>query len=212
MTPTLRTARMTLTPYRPEDEDAFVGLLRDEEVCRWMGQERAPEADLRAVFKVIMDEIYPQHRFDLWAVWLDGAYVGHAEIKKTGNVDGYEMIAAFVRDSWGKGLGSELVRELIRYAARTLGVDRVYGMVGAENAASLALCARLGFTFVRDVVGDDGSVTKMLVVPTGAAPNEAAPSQAPNEAAPNEAAPKEATAPAEGAPGREPALPPGPQS
>ncbi|WP_217198292.1 GNAT family N-acetyltransferase [Streptomyces buecherae] len=203
MTPTLRTARMTLTPYRPEDEDAFVGLLRDEEVCRWMGQERAPEADLRAVFKVIMDEIYPQNRFDLWAVWLDGAYVGHAEIKKTGNVDGYEMIAAFVRDSWGKGLGSELVTELIRYAARTLRVDRVYGMVGAENAASLALCARLGFTFVRDVVGDDGSVTKMLVVPTGAAPNQTAP---------NEAAPKEATDPAEGAPGREPALPPGPQS
>ncbi|QKW53769.1 GNAT family N-acetyltransferase [Streptomyces buecherae] len=203
MTPTLRTARMTLTPYRPEDEDAFVGLLRDEEVCRWMGQERAPEADLRAVFKVIMDEIYPQSRFDLWAVWLDGAYVGHAEIKKTGNVDGYEIIAAFVRDSWGKGLGSELARELIRYAARTLGVDRVYGMVGAENAASLALCARLGFTFVRDVVGDDGSVTKMLVVPTGAAPDEAAP---------KEAAPKEAMDPAEGAPGREPALPPGPQS
>ncbi|MFE6775102.1 GNAT family N-acetyltransferase [Streptomyces sp. NPDC057702] len=174
MTPTLRTARIVLAPYRPEDEDAFVGLLRDEEVCRWMGQERSPEADLRAAFRVIVNEIYPENRFDLWALWVEGAYVGHAEIKKTGNVDGYEVIAAFVRDSWGKGLGSELARELIRYAAETLRVDRVYGMVGAENTASLALCARLGFTFVRDVVGDDGSVTKMVVRPTGAAPDEVA--------------------------------------
>ncbi len=39
-------------------------------------------------------------------------------------------------------------------------------MVGAENTASLALCRRLGFRHVRDVVAEDGSVTKLLVIPT----------------------------------------------
>jgi ribosomal-protein-alanine N-acetyltransferase len=28
------------------------------------------------------------------------------------------------------------------------------------------MCRRLGFRHVRDVVGDDGSVTKLLVIPT----------------------------------------------
>ncbi|MEV5122664.1 GNAT family N-acetyltransferase [Streptomyces decoyicus] len=166
MTPILRTERLVLSPYRPEDEDAFVALLRDEEVCRWMGQERSPEEEIRAVFAAILNEIYPKNMFDVWGVWAEGVYVGHAEIKKTGNVDGYEMVAALVRQSWGKGVGTELVRGLLHYAADTLKLDEVYGMVGAENAASLALGKKLGFAHVRDVVGDDGTVTKMLVLPT----------------------------------------------
>lgn len=43
MTPELRTEHVTFTPYRDQDEDAFVALLRDEQVCHWMGQERAPK-------------------------------------------------------------------------------------------------------------------------------------------------------------------------
>lgn len=72
-------------------------------------------------------------------------------------------------------MGNELVRGLLHYAADTLQLDEVYGMVGAENAASLAL-GKLGFTHVRDVVADDGTVTKMLVLPTG---NRQAPDTSP---------------------------------
>ncbi|MGW2917845.1 GNAT family N-acetyltransferase [Streptomyces angustmyceticus] len=167
MTPTLRTERLVLSPYRPEDEEVFVALLGDEEVCRWMGQDRVPEEEIRGIFQAILHEIYGKNLFDVWAVWSDGVFVGHAEIKKTGNVDGYEMVAALVKESRGRGVGNELIRGLLRYAADTLQLDEVYGMVGAENAASLALGKKLGFTHVRDVVGDDGTVTKMLVLPTG---------------------------------------------
>ncbi|WP_336051866.1 GNAT family N-acetyltransferase [Streptomyces sp. CA2R101] len=167
MTPILRTDRLILAPYRPEDEEVFVALLGDEEVCRWMGQDRVPEEQIRAIFQAILNEIYAKNMFDVWAVWSEGVYVGHAEIKKTGNVDGYEMIAALVKESRGRGVGNELVRGLLRYAADTLQLNEVYGMVGAENAASLALGEKLGFTHVRDVVADDGTVTKMLVLPTG---------------------------------------------
>ncbi|MEW2167702.1 GNAT family N-acetyltransferase [Streptomyces sp. NPDC007084] len=166
MSPVLRTARLRFQPYRPEDEDLFVALLRDEEVCRWMGQERVPEPDIRALFQLILTEIYPRRLFDIWGVWLDGAYIGHAEVKKTGNVPGYELVTALAPAHWGRGLGGEAVEGLLRHAADNLGVSEAYGMVGAENKASLAMCERLGFRHVRDVVGDDGSVTKLVVVPT----------------------------------------------
>lgn len=103
MTPILRTDRLILAPYRPEDEEVFVALLGDEEVCRWMGQDRVPEEQIRAIFQAILNEIYAKNMFDVWAVWSEGVYVGHAEIKKTGNVDGYEMIAALVKESRGRG-------------------------------------------------------------------------------------------------------------
>ncbi|MGV9251185.1 GNAT family N-acetyltransferase [Streptomyces sp. NPDC003697] len=166
MTPELHTERLDFIPYRPEDEDHFVALLRDEEVCRWMGQERVPEEHIRTLFRAILTEVYPTRRFDVWGLWCDGVYVGHAEIKKTGNVDGHELVTALVPGHWGRGLGGEVVRGLLRHAADNLGLKEAYGMVGAENTASLAMCRRLGFRHVRDVVGDDGTVTRMIVIST----------------------------------------------
>ncbi|MEU3370404.1 GNAT family N-acetyltransferase [Streptomyces sp. NPDC006660] len=166
MTPELHTARLHFRPYRPQDEDHFVALLRDEEVCRWMGQELVPEPDLRTLFTGILTEVYPKRRFDVWGVWQDGEYVGHAEVKKTGNVPGHELVAALLPAYWGRGLGGEVVTGLLRHAGENLGLSEVWGMVGAENTASLAMCERLGFRYVRDVVGDDGSTTKMVSIPT----------------------------------------------
>ncbi|MFQ6142323.1 GNAT family N-acetyltransferase [Streptomyces seoulensis] len=166
MTPPLRTERLEFLPYRPQDEDHFVALLRNEEVCRWMGQDLVPEPQIRELFRAILDDVYPQHLFDVWGLWLDGAYVGHAEVKKTGNVDGHELVTALVPGHWGRGLGGEVVSGLLRYAADELGLKEAYGMVGAENTASLSMCRRLGFRELRDVVGDDGSVTKLLIIPT----------------------------------------------
>ncbi|MBY8883648.1 GNAT family N-acetyltransferase [Streptomyces sp. PTM05] len=170
MTPALRTERLEFIPYRPEDEDVFVTLLRDEEVCRWMGQDLVPEPEIRALFRAILTDIYPTRRFDVWGLWLDGTYAGHAEVKKTGNVDGHELITALAPAFWGRGLGSEVIRGLLRHAADDLGLKEVYGMVGAENTASLTMCERLGFRHLRDVVSDDGSVTRMLIVSTTDSP------------------------------------------
>ncbi|CAL2066853.1 MULTISPECIES: GNAT family N-acetyltransferase [Streptomyces] len=166
MTPELRTERLEFLPYRPEHEDVFVELLRDEEVCRWMGQDLVPEPQIREVFRAILTDIYPQGRFDVWGLWLAGRYIGHAEVKPTGNVEGHELVTALAPGYWGQGLGGEAVRGLLRHAAENLGLTEAYGMVGAENTASLAMCHRLGFRHLRDVVGDDGSVTKLLVIPT----------------------------------------------
>jgi ribosomal-protein-alanine N-acetyltransferase len=166
VTPVLRTEHLEFIPYRPEHEDAFVSLLRNAEVCRWMGQDLVPEPQIRTLFKAILTEVYPKEIFDVWGLWLDGAYAGHAEVKRTGNVDGHELIAALVPEFWGRGLGSEVVRGLIRYAAEELGLKEVYGLVGAENTPSLAMCERLGFRHLRDSVDEDGSVAKVVVIST----------------------------------------------
>ncbi|MEU5499432.1 GNAT family N-acetyltransferase [Streptomyces griseofuscus] len=174
MTPELRTERLEFLPYRPEHQDVFVELLRDEEVCRWMGQDLVPEPQIREVFRAILTDIYPQGRFDVWGLWLAGRYIGHAEVKPTGNVEGHELVTALAPGYWGRGLGGEAVRGLLRHAAENLGLTEAYGMVGAENTASLAMCRRLGFRYLRDVVGDDGSVTKLLVIPTAQGGSEGA--------------------------------------
>ncbi|MER6215120.1 MULTISPECIES: GNAT family N-acetyltransferase [unclassified Streptomyces] len=164
MTPTLRTERLLLTPYVPEDEADFVTLFQDGDVSRWMGDGPVPEEEDRALFGRIFTKVYAQELFDVWSVRRDGLMVGHAEIKPTDTVGGHEIIYALAPSAWGAGLGTELARVLVDYGFATLRLAEVHATVAAENGASLALLERIGFRHVRDITEDDGSTTRVLTV------------------------------------------------
>ncbi|MEU5939908.1 GNAT family N-acetyltransferase [Micromonospora sp. NPDC047548] len=163
-TPTLHTDRLLLEPYRPADADEFVALLTDPEVGRFMGDGPMTAEDAAALFGRLFSKVYADGLFDVWAVRRDGQYVGHAEIKRTDDVDGHEIVYALAKPAWGAGLGTELARALTRYGFDTLGLPRVYATVAEDNTASLALLAKLGFVHERDVTEDDGGVTRILAV------------------------------------------------
>ena len=162
MTLTLRTERLLLERYVPEDEDSFVALFQDERVSRWMGDGPSSEEDDRALFGRVFTKVYAQNLFDVWAVRRDGRLVGHAEIKRTDEVDGYEIIYALAPELWGAGLGRELAEAIVAYGFDTLGLSEVHATVADANTASLALLDKMGFTHVRDITEDDGSTTLVL--------------------------------------------------
>ncbi|MFI9170124.1 GNAT family N-acetyltransferase [Streptomyces lincolnensis] len=162
MTPTLRTERLLLEPYAPEDEDGFVALFQDTRVSRWMGDGPASEAADRALFGRIFTKVYAQDLFDVWAVRRDGLLVGHAEIKRTDVVGGHEIIYALAPSAWGCGLGTELAEAVVAHGFDTLGLTEVYATVAAPNEASLTLLGRIGFEHVRDIEEDDGGTTRVL--------------------------------------------------
>ncbi|MFH8886073.1 GNAT family N-acetyltransferase [Streptomyces californicus] len=162
MTPTLRTERLLLEPYVPEDEEGFVALFQDTDVSRWMGEGPSTEAEDRALFGRVFTEVYAQDLFAVWAVRRDGELVGHAEIKRTEAVDGHEIIYALAPAARGTGLGTELARALLDHGFGTLGLFEVHATVAAENTASLTLLERIGFEHTRDMEEDDGSTTRVL--------------------------------------------------
>ncbi|UYQ60129.1 GNAT family N-acetyltransferase [Streptomyces peucetius] len=172
MTPTLRTERLLLEPYAPEDQEDFVTLFQDRRVSQWMGDGPATEAEDRALFGRIFTKVYAQDLFDVWAVRRNGVMIGHAEIKPTDVAQGHEIIYALVPDVWGSGLGRELAEALVSYGFDALGLAEVYATVAASNSASLAVLSRIGFEHARDIAEDDGSTTRVLtrrraVQPTG---------------------------------------------
>ncbi|MGX5209977.1 GNAT family N-acetyltransferase [Streptomyces violaceus] len=165
MPPTLLTSRLLLDPYTPEDEESFVALFQDTRVSRWMGDGPSPEADDRALFGRIFTKVYAQDLFDVWAVRRDGRLVGHAEIKRTDEAEGHEIVYALAPEAWGSGLGTELAEALVAYGFRTLGLNEVHATVDARNTASLHLLGRIGFAHVRDIEEDDGGLTRILTRP-----------------------------------------------
>ncbi|MFF7307684.1 GNAT family N-acetyltransferase [Streptomyces sp. NPDC008137] len=162
MPPTLRTPRLHLDPYTPQDEESFVALFQDARVSRWMGDGPSPEADDRALFGRIFTKVYAQDLFDVWAVRRDGRLIGHAEIKRTDAVGGHEIVYALAPEAWGGGLGTELAEALVAYGFQTLGLSEVHATVDERNTASLHLLDRIGFAHVRDIEEDDGSLTRVL--------------------------------------------------
>ncbi|MFH7599358.1 GNAT family N-acetyltransferase [Streptomyces racemochromogenes] len=169
MTSPLHTERLLLTPYVPGDEEDFVALFQDERVSRWMGDGPVSEEENRALFGRIFTKVYAGDLFDVWAVRRAGELIGHAEIKRTDAVAGYEIIYALAPSVWGAGLGSELAGALTAYGFEVLGLAEVHATVAAENAASLGLLERIGFEHVRDVTEEDGGTTRVLTLRRSAA-------------------------------------------
>ncbi|TXS70511.1 N-acetyltransferase [Streptomyces sp. sk2.1] len=161
-TPALSTARLSLEPYTPGDEEDFVALFQDVRVSRWMGDGPCTEAEDRALFGRIFSKVYARDLFDVWAVRHEGRFVGHAEIKPSEEVGGHEIVYALAVTAWGRGFGTEIAEVLTGYGFGTLELPEVHATVAAGNTASLALLGRIGFRHVRDVTEDDGGTTRVL--------------------------------------------------
>lgn len=162
MIPVIRTERLLLEPYVPEDEEDFLRLFGDEEVARWIGDGPQSDEENRALFGRVFTHVYPTSRFDVWGVREDGRLVGHAEIKDTTDVDGYEIIYALARQAWGRGLGTELASALVSYGFGELGLSEVHATVAHGNSASLALLEKLGFVRVDETPDGEGGITVLL--------------------------------------------------
>ncbi len=149
-TAVLTTARTTLRPYTRVDQDFFVSLFQDRDVCRFVadGKVGSPEDD-RALFGRIFDPVYAQDRFAVWAV-VDSASdqpIGHAEIKPSpsDDVDGWELVYVLAKSHWGRGLGTEIAGAVTRHGLDGLGLDAVYATINEANAPSIKLLAKLGY-------------------------------------------------------------------
>ncbi|MEV5977607.1 GNAT family N-acetyltransferase [Streptomyces sp. NPDC052114] len=164
MTPELRSERLCLAPYTAADETDFVALFQDEAVGRWFGDGMQSAAEDRALFGRIFSLVYAEERFPVWAVRYEGGYVGHAEIKPSPErwLDGHEIVYGLTRESWGLGLGTELAGLLTSYGHEALGLAEVHATVDSENAPSLSVLKRLGFTQTREVPEENGRITLQL--------------------------------------------------
>lgn len=153
------TDRLEFRAYTPEDEDHFAGILGDPEVTRWMG---VPARPIREVFR---SAFATKPAWDIWAIWENGVYVGHGELKPSPDphVDGHELVYAIVPGAWGRGLGTEIARAITKYGLETLRLDAVHATVAPENEASVRLLRKIGYADAGSWVEDDGDETLWLV-------------------------------------------------
>jgi RimJ/RimL family protein N-acetyltransferase len=142
--PTLRTARLLLRPYRPDDFEAFAAMQADAEVMRYITAVQ----DRPTAFRAFCANIghWAVRGFGPWAVEevATGKLVGHVGLVRWEGRPAMEVGYAVYRSAWGKGYASEAAAASLSWAHEVLGARGVVGVIHPANAPSIRVAERLG--------------------------------------------------------------------
>jgi RimJ/RimL family protein N-acetyltransferase len=145
----LRTERLDLRAYRPDDLDDLRAMHGREEVTRYLYWDVQTEDELRAALAKKQERV----RLDAEGDGLnpaavlretgelvgDGALFYKSEAHRTGEV-GFVLKPEFQ----GRGLATEIGAELLRVGFEVMGFHRIIGRCDARNIGSWKVMERLG--------------------------------------------------------------------
>lgn len=143
----LRTARLTLRPWRETDRPAFAALNADPDVARDLGGPLArgdSDAKLARYLRT-----WETHGHGRWAVEdPDGRFVGYAGVQPSAAAHPLgphaEVGWRLARHAWGRGYAAEAARAALDdFFARSASAE-VLAYTAADNVRSQAVMARLG--------------------------------------------------------------------
>jgi RimJ/RimL family protein N-acetyltransferase len=150
-TEVVRTERLLLRPYRPEDVDPVHRACQDPEIQRWRRSMPSPYTEADAIRFVTETTVRARAEGEglLAAVEADGEFVGAAGLHVTPGVLGPGV--GYWTAPWARrrGYAAEVARALAEWGLG-LGAPRVQLMTDVGNTASQAVAARAGF--VREAV------------------------------------------------------------
>jgi RimJ/RimL family protein N-acetyltransferase len=146
----LRTARLLLRRWRPEDRDAFAELNADPRVMEFF-----PAVLTRDGSDAIADRIadnFQRHGFAQWAVEIPGVtsfagFIGLSiprfEAHFTPCVEiGWRLAAAY----WNRGYATEGARASLEFGFQTLGLEEIVSLTVPANLRSRRVMDKIGMT------------------------------------------------------------------
>jgi RimJ/RimL family protein N-acetyltransferase len=147
-TPTLRTDRLRLRPFRDDDADDLYALMSDADVLRYW--DSSPWTDPARARKFIErcramadDESGVRPAVELAE---DGTFLGWVTLGEW-NPDFRSATLGYVfaRAAWGQGYATEAARAVLAWAYDALPLNRVQSQADTRNPASAKVLGKLGF-------------------------------------------------------------------
>ena len=148
----ITTPRLVLREMTEVDYAALHAILSDPETMRYYPKPY-DEAGVNRWIAWCRDS-YEKHGFGLWAVTLNGEFIGDCGISlQPINGQWLPEIGYHIRkDHWRKGYASEAAAACIRVAFERFGFPAVYSYMNAENEPSFRTAMKNGMTLVDEYV------------------------------------------------------------
>lgn len=145
---TIRTERLILRPFVPEDLPAYAAIRRTPGVLRYLPKPAEPiDNDTRSARAIeTFRETWAENGYGPWAVLRGDMLIGHAGLRWVPEEEVTEVLYLLDPAHHGQGFATEAARAALHLGFGTLGLDRIVAWAMPENTASLAVMERLGMT------------------------------------------------------------------
>ncbi len=149
----VRTERLSGERICESHREELMIMHRDPKVMATLGGVRSDEESER-FFQDSLDH-WTRYGFGLW-VFHDpenGRYAGRAGIRHVdvGGAHEIELAYALMADYWGRGMATEIGRELLKIAFGPLGLEEIVCFTLTSNIASQSVMKKLGFQFEKEI-------------------------------------------------------------
>jgi ribosomal-protein-alanine N-acetyltransferase len=148
--PELRTERLVLRRWRPDDLDAYAVLNADPVVREHFPSTLTREESLDELTR--FDDRFDERGYSLWAVEVPGmaAFIGFVGLNLTTwdapFTPAVEVGWRLARAYWGHGYASEGARASLRYGFDVIGLDEIVSFTTPANVRSWRVMERIGMT------------------------------------------------------------------
>jgi len=154
----LETPRLILRRLEFADAPFVVKLLNEPSFIENIGDRgvRSIE-DAHRYMREGQMAMYDKFGFGLWhTATRDGVPAGLCGLLKRDILPDVDVGYAFLPQFWGQGLAYEAAAATLRHGASKFGLRRVIGVVSAGNAGSIRVLEKLGLSFERMIVMQEG--------------------------------------------------------
>ena len=165
MTAELITPRFRLRPFQAEDLERLFTLYGDARVMAIRKIGTQSRAETQGQMAEILRH-WRERGFGLYGIYAraDGAFLGECGLREARpGADEIELSYGLLPEAWGQSVASEVARAMVAHGFATLGLAEILAMARADNAASLHILEKLGFTKLADIAEGKATVVKSLL-------------------------------------------------
>jgi RimJ/RimL family protein N-acetyltransferase len=135
----LRTERLVLRPFRPEDVEAIARYATDEDYRRYLSPTHPGPEDFVA-HNVDVDWSVERS----WVITLDGEIVGSVFVGINSEDDAAELACVVAPKFWRRQIGLEACRAAVEHSFVELELSKVVARADGRHDASIRLMTKLG--------------------------------------------------------------------
>lgn len=148
----ITTPRLTLTPYPVDEVDAFLELNTNEQVRRYLWDDRIISRDEASDILQQNARQFQQENCGLWQVRLHDLelQVGYAGLWYFFDEPQPQLLYILWPSCTGRGFASEAAKAICNYAFSSLQFTYLLAACDTENSASRQLAERLGMELIKE--------------------------------------------------------------
>ena len=159
------TNRLIVRQYIFEtDAENFFLLNSDEDVMRYIRATKSRE-ECDAFLKKIIETYKINPLMGRWAAHekTTEKFVGSFAFIPVEGTEDSQLGYAFLKDNWGKGYATELMKEGIKHVFNKTSLNEVYGITEPANIASQKVLVKVGFTFDKTYYEDTRELLSFIL-------------------------------------------------